>query len=107
MEEGSRRDPTTDCTCILPSGRTITLFFYDGPISQGIAFEGLLKSGEILADRLVSAFDDLRPLGPVGILPLRRRYRRSQGGLSEDRVFLEERIGLHRPVPLLRVEMVC
>ncbi|MEW6116428.1 MAG: DUF3536 domain-containing protein [Nitrospirota bacterium] len=56
--EGGRIDPTTVYLCHLPSGRTIHLFFYDGPISQGIAFEGILSSGEVFADRLISAFVD-------------------------------------------------
>ncbi|NTV28843.1 MAG: DUF3536 domain-containing protein [Candidatus Omnitrophica bacterium] len=43
--------------CRLPSGRTIALFFYDGPVSRSVAFEGLLHSGESLARRLVGAFD--------------------------------------------------
>jgi len=30
---------------------------YDGPISQAVAFEGLLHSGESLANRLTGAFD--------------------------------------------------
>ena len=29
--------------CVLPSGREIALFFYNGEISKGIAFEGLLN----------------------------------------------------------------
>jgi alpha-amylase/alpha-mannosidase (GH57 family) len=58
--DGSRIDPTMNYTCLLPSGRSITLFFYDGPISQGIAFEGLLASGEALAGRLIGAFNDSR-----------------------------------------------
>lgn len=58
--EGSRIDPTTAYLCKLPSGRTITLYFYDGPISQGIAFEDLLKSSEALANRLLGAFDGSR-----------------------------------------------
>ena len=32
--------------CQLPSGKTIVLFFYDRGISQGVAFEGLLKQWE-------------------------------------------------------------
>ena len=43
--------------CRLPSGRTIALFFYDGPISQGVAFEGLLNSGETFANRILGALD--------------------------------------------------
>lgn len=38
--------------CKLPSGNEISLFFYDGPASQGVAFEGLLNNGEKFADRL-------------------------------------------------------
>ena len=38
----------------------MALFFYDGPISRAIAFEGLLQSGEKLATRLREAFDDRR-----------------------------------------------
>ena len=30
----------------LPSGRSIVVFFYDGPASQGVAFEGVLHDGE-------------------------------------------------------------
>jgi hypothetical protein len=36
--------------------RSITLFFYDGPISQAVAFEKLLDSGEQFASRLMSGF---------------------------------------------------
>jgi alpha-amylase/alpha-mannosidase (GH57 family) len=55
---GGRVDPTTPYLQRLPSGRTIVLFFYDGPISQGVAFEGLLIRGENLANRLLGAFTD-------------------------------------------------
>jgi alpha-amylase/alpha-mannosidase (GH57 family) len=57
---GSRVDPTMPYTCRLPSGREIALFFYDGPVSRAIAFEGLLNSGEAFAGRLVSLFDGAR-----------------------------------------------
>jgi len=36
----------------LPSGRRITVFFYDGPASRAIAFERLLDSAEAFAARL-------------------------------------------------------
>jgi len=39
----------------LPSGRSVVVFFYDGPVSQGIAFDGLLHDGDHLAERLCSA----------------------------------------------------
>jgi alpha-amylase/alpha-mannosidase (GH57 family) len=39
------------------SGLSIAVFFYDGPASRAIAFEGLLNSGESLAGRLKSGFE--------------------------------------------------
>jgi alpha-amylase/alpha-mannosidase (GH57 family) len=56
----SRIDPTTVYRLKLASGRIMNLFFYDGPISQAIAFEDLLERGENLASRLVSVFSDER-----------------------------------------------
>ncbi len=53
-------DPTMPYLCRLPSGRDICIFFYDGPISQSVAFENLLKSGEDFAHRLLSGFSDSR-----------------------------------------------
>ncbi len=42
----------------LPSGRSIALFFYDTTVSRAVAFEGLLKNGEIFAQRLLSIFNN-------------------------------------------------
>jgi alpha-amylase/alpha-mannosidase (GH57 family) len=49
-------DPTKAYEINLPSGRRLAVFFYDGPISRGVAFEGLLSRGENLALRLSGAF---------------------------------------------------
>lgn len=43
--------------CNLPSGRSISLFFYDGDVSHGVAFNGLLFDGKRFAERLVESFD--------------------------------------------------
>jgi alpha-amylase/alpha-mannosidase (GH57 family) len=51
-------DTTQPYLVRLKSGRSIAVFFYDGPRSRAIAFEGLLNSGETFANRLVSGFDD-------------------------------------------------
>ncbi|MGE5679153.1 MAG: DUF3536 domain-containing protein, partial [Pseudomonadota bacterium] len=51
-------DPKMPYLCKLPTGRTISLFFYDGPISQELAFGDLMKDGANLANRLVSTFRD-------------------------------------------------
>jgi len=53
---GGRVDPKRPYLCRLPSGRTIALFFYDGPISHDIAFGDLLRNGEDLAKRLTGTF---------------------------------------------------
>jgi alpha-amylase/alpha-mannosidase (GH57 family) len=40
------------------SGVSMAIFFYDGPSSRAIAFEGLLNSGDNLVGRLKAAFAD-------------------------------------------------
>jgi alpha-amylase/alpha-mannosidase (GH57 family) len=57
---GGRIDPTMCYRLRLPSKRTINIFFYDGRTSHGVAFEGLLDSGEKLAERLVGSFSEQR-----------------------------------------------
>jgi len=61
----------------LPSGRVMALFFYDGPISQALAFEGLLNNGEAFATgcwprspttiRLLTSFTSQRMAKATGI----------------------------------------
>ena len=58
--DGERIDPTMAYRLRLPSRRAINLFFYDGPISRGVAFEGLLNNGERFAQRLLGAFSEER-----------------------------------------------
>ncbi len=36
----------------LPEGRSIAVYFYDGPLSQAVAFEGLLRHGDMFWGRL-------------------------------------------------------
>ncbi len=57
---GGRIDPSRAYEVQLPSGRKIAVFFYDGPISSGVAFESLLSRGENLYNRLLGAFNDGR-----------------------------------------------
>ena len=47
-------DPTHPYTIPLNEGRSIAVFFYDGPGSRAIAFEGLLNSGEAFGSRLLA-----------------------------------------------------
>jgi hypothetical protein len=53
---GERIDPTRAYQYKLPSGRDIALFFYDGPISQDLAFGEILSNGETFKERLRAAF---------------------------------------------------
>ncbi len=57
---GARIDPTRAYLANLPSGKRIAIFFYDGPISRAVAFEGLLDNGERFVDRLVGGFSNAR-----------------------------------------------
>lgn len=49
-------DPRHPYTVPLDEGRSIAVFFYDGPNSRAIAFEGILNSGEDFGRRLVEEF---------------------------------------------------
>jgi len=49
-------DPTAVYRVALPSGRSIAVFFYDGPIAGDVAFGELTHNGEALHQRLLSAF---------------------------------------------------
>ena len=53
-------DPTHPYCVQLDEGRSIAVYFYDGPASRAIAFEGLLNSGEEFGKRILGS---LRPLG--------------------------------------------
>ncbi len=49
-------DPTQPYLVHTSEGHSITVFFYDGPISRAIAFEGLLNNGGDLTKRLLNGF---------------------------------------------------
>lgn len=57
---GGKIDPTRAYLCKLPSGRSMNIFFYDGPISRAVAFEKLLSRGENFARRLLEGFSEKR-----------------------------------------------
>ena len=57
-------DPTHPYLVRLDEGRSISVFFYDGPNSRAIAFEGLLNSGVDFGKRLLSAFHPPSPSDP-------------------------------------------
>ena len=53
-----RIDPTMAYKLCLPSGRTMAIFFYHGPMSRAVAFERVLGDGETFAKRLLDGFSD-------------------------------------------------
>ena len=55
---GNSVDTTHPYLVRFKSGVSIAVFFYDGPTSRAIAFEGLLNSGENFAARLKAGFKD-------------------------------------------------
>jgi alpha-amylase/alpha-mannosidase (GH57 family) len=55
---GEGFDTRRSYRCNLPSGKSIALFFYDGDISQAVAFNGLLNDGRGFAQRLISSLDE-------------------------------------------------
>lgn len=57
---GGQIDPSRAYLANLPSGRSIVLFFFDGPISHAVAFENILMRGEDFAQRLMGGFSDAR-----------------------------------------------
>jgi alpha-amylase/alpha-mannosidase (GH57 family) len=54
-------DPTQPYLVKLDEGRSIAVFFYDGPGSRAIAFEGLLNNGEDFGRRLIGCLDPAKP----------------------------------------------
>ena len=51
-------DPTHPYLVRFPEGPPLAVFFYDGPTSRAIAFEGLLNSGEGFVARLKQGFHE-------------------------------------------------
>ena len=51
-------DPTQPYLVRTAEGRSIAVFFYNGPVSRAVAFEGLLNDGGNLARRLLGGFRD-------------------------------------------------
>lgn len=58
---GSGIDPTRPYRHHIDDTRSIALFFYDGPISQAVAFEGILGDGARFLERLKTGYSDARP----------------------------------------------
>ena len=51
-------DTTMPYIVNLPSGNKIVIFFYNGAIAAAVAFQGLLRSGEELANRLIKSLPE-------------------------------------------------
>jgi alpha-amylase/alpha-mannosidase (GH57 family) len=58
---GGNIDPSRAYLCQLPSGRSIAVFFYDGPLSHLTGYGDLLSNSQRLMSSLAAAADDRRP----------------------------------------------
>lgn len=54
-------NPRRPYWCLLPGGKRIALFFYDGRLAHGIAFQDYLQNGEFFYRELMNAFDPNDP----------------------------------------------
>jgi len=57
---GAAIDPSRAYRQVLPSGKSLAVFFYDGPTARGVAFEGLLSNGETFITKLLGGFSEER-----------------------------------------------
>jgi len=57
---GGKIDPKRAYLCNLPSGKSISVFFYDWPVSHDVAFSRLLDNGKDFAKRLTKSFTNDR-----------------------------------------------
>lgn len=55
---GEKINPRKPYLCKLPSGRTMNIFFYNGPISKEVGFGDLLENGERFAEKLMEGFSE-------------------------------------------------
>jgi alpha-amylase/alpha-mannosidase (GH57 family) len=58
--DGTTVDTRKAYLCPLPSGKKIHIFFYNGALSQSIAFNGLLNDGKRFAEALLDSFDNAK-----------------------------------------------
>ncbi|MGH2521304.1 MAG: DUF3536 domain-containing protein [Anaerolineales bacterium] len=53
-------DPSRAYVCHLPSGRSLAVFFYEGPLSHAVGYGDLLSSAQGFVSRLIGAVDPRR-----------------------------------------------
>ncbi|XUX01170.1 MAG: DUF3536 domain-containing protein [Dehalogenimonas sp.] len=49
-------DTNQSYICRMPSGRSMSIFFYHPELSKGVAFGSLLQNGDLLANRILEAY---------------------------------------------------
>ena len=91
---GAKIDPSRAYRVKLPSKRTFNVFFYDAPLSQAVAFEKLLESGERFAGPHPRRIQRRPRLGAVG--SPRHRWRILRASSSPRRNGAGLRVGTHR-----------
>ncbi len=57
---GGKIDTTRAYRCQLPNGKEICLFFYNGDLARGVAFENFLSDSRVLVDAIKKSFPENR-----------------------------------------------
>jgi alpha-amylase/alpha-mannosidase (GH57 family) len=81
---GSQIDPTRPYRCFIDDGRSIDVFFYDGPISRDMGFNEVLSDVELLAGRLGQAIKgDRRPSQLIHVATDGETFGHHKGGTEK------------------------
>lgn len=81
---GGQIDPTRPYRCFIADGRSIDIFFYDGPISRDMGFNDVLSSSEHFAGRLGQAVKgDHRPAQIISVATDGETFGHHKGGTEK------------------------
>ncbi|HEY9603052.1 MAG TPA: DUF3536 domain-containing protein [Allocoleopsis sp.] len=81
---GSQIDPTRPYRCFLADGRSIDIFFYDGPISRDMGFNDALSHAHNFAGRLGQAVrGDHRPAQLISVATDGETFGHHKGGTEK------------------------
>ncbi|MEB3312246.1 MAG: DUF3536 domain-containing protein [Snowella sp.] len=81
---GGQIDPTRPYRCFITDGRSIDIFFYDGPISRDMGFNDVLSSSEHFAGRLGQAVKgDHRPAQIISVATDGETFGHHKGGTEK------------------------
>jgi alpha-amylase/alpha-mannosidase (GH57 family) len=81
---GAQIDPTRPYRCFLDDGRSIDIFFYDGPISRDMGFSEVLSSSDVFVKRIGAAVrGDRRPSQLISLATDGETFGHHKGGTEK------------------------